>query len=64
MDGKTEHEIRKAMNALGYDVIIENRDNTGIPFHVILNRGMLVAKEDWTTVTVTPEWLRKAKKLW
>lgn len=62
---KTDHEVGKAMNALGYDVIIkENGDNTGIPFYVILNRGALVAKEDWTTVTVTPEWLRKAKNLW
>ena len=62
---KTDHEVGKAMNALGYDVIIkENGDNTGIPFYVILNRGALVTKEDWTTVTVTPEWLRKAKRLW
>lgn len=56
----TDKEVGKAMNALGYDVIIkENGDNTGIPFYVILNREALIAKEDWTTLTVTPEWLKK-----
>lgn len=56
----SDKEVGKAMNALGYDAIIkENGDNTGIPFYVILNRECLVTKENWTTVTVSPEWLRK-----
>lgn len=61
----SHHEVGKAMNALGYDAIIkENGDNTGIPFYVILNREALVTKEDWTTVTVTPEWVKGVKYLW
>lgn len=63
--GSLNKEVGKAMNALGYDAIIkDNGDNTGIPFYVILNRGALVTKEDWTTVTVTPDWYRKVRRKW
>lgn len=60
--GSLKGEVGKAMNAMGYDVIIEeDGDGTGVPFYVILNRGCLVTKENWTTLTVTPEWFRKIR---
>ena len=45
---RTEHEVGKAMNALGYDAIIKhNGDHTGEDFYVILNRGALVTKKNY-----------------
>jgi hypothetical protein len=62
---KTLHEVGKAMNALGFDAIIEeNGDRTGVPFYVILNRNALVATEEWTAVTITPQYLKKVQWQW
>ena len=45
---RTNHEVGKLMNALGYDAIIKhNGDHTGKDFYVILNRGALVTKENY-----------------
>lgn len=56
---RTDAEVGKAMNLLGYDAIIEpNGDDTGIPFYVILNRGGLVSKDNYVSVTITPEFLK------
>lgn len=60
---KSRHEVGKAMNALGYDCIIEpNGDYTGVPFYVILNRDALVAKEKWVTATTTREYVAKMRR--
>lgn len=62
---KTLHEVGKAMNALGFDAIIEeNGDRTGVPFYVILNRNALVATEEWTAVTITPQYLKRVQWQW
>ena len=45
---RTNHEVGKLMNALGYDAIIKhNGDHTGKDFYVILHRGALVTKENY-----------------
>jgi len=45
---RTIHEVGKAMNALGYDVILKhNGDDLGEDFYVILNRGALVTKKNY-----------------
>ena len=47
---RTEAEVGKAMNVMGYDAIIKhNGDDTGVDFYVILNRGALVAKKKYIT---------------
>ena len=47
---KTDYEVGKAMNSLGYDAIIKhNGDNTGEDFYCILNRAVLVTKKKYIT---------------